>query len=388
MDAMYIEEQLNKNILSPREKCLMSLLFSGKLTENSAHVLLDNLDLDTANQNYILMLSCLGYTKGWKYFPPEIQPRLKGVHYYHHIHNSMGIPWLLQQLQVLTDNGIPVMLLKGIAMLAYYAPDKPRLMWDYDIAVPNADFERALPLLLTGENTLMGEYPHSAAIKGARDEIDLHRWIFKTYGERSTDIWEHAETFCFHGINVRVPAPEDMLIHLLDNQSRNYFQVRNYLLPEGAERRMQWLYDCRRVWEFAGGINLKYLADRAAVFHATERVRMTLKIFMQCFPELIDLQEFERYFPLTASYKRMLVRDANLVSATIRHEKYAYADDGVLTPLRIWRSLRKEIAIYRSFAAEMRWKRPRVTFISHIKKRRNLNNFPDFLKKYLFRIHL
>ena len=376
------EQQLEEMILTPREKSLVALMFNGELTEEALHTLIDGLDLDTANQNYILMLSCLGHTRGWELFPAEMIPRLKGVHRYHQVHNAMGIPWLVQQLRILTDAGIPVMLLKGCAALAYYVPNTPRLMWDYDVAVPEAQFGRALQLLLTGENTFVSDDGHSVSIKGARDEIDLHRWIFKTNGERASDVWERAISFSFYGIDVCVPAPEDMLVHLLDTQSRNYFR------QEGADRRMQWICDCRCIWQKTEKLDLRCLADRAQDFFATERVRMMLVQFMQCFPELIDQQEFHQLFPRTKEYDRLLICGEKYKKALNKYKSYKYNFRSAMTPLHVWRSLQMEIASYRYLCPEMRRMDPKLNFLRFFNKMHNIDSFSSLAKKYLSRIRL
>lgn len=380
MNAEYAEKQLEEIMLTPREKCLMSMSFGGEATEEAFRVLTEEINLDTANQNYILMLSCLGYTKGWKYFVPRMIPRLKGVHRYHQVHNSMGIPWLVRQLKKLTEAGIPVMFLKGAALLAYYVPDRPRLMWDYDIAVPVKDFKRAVRLILDAGNTFMQESPHSVSMKGDRDEIDLHHWIFKTYGEQDCDIWERAEAFQFHGIEVHVPSAEDMLIHLLDTQSRNYFRM------EGIERRMQWFYDCRRIWEGAGGMDLEHLAARAEELHARERVRMMLRLFIQCFPELADAKEFERHFPRTAAYEKLLITGEKYRQECGRFRAYGYTAESILTPMHIWRTLRVERAIYRYFKPELRQIESRVNFFRYIKMAYCLDSYSVLKDGYLSRL--
>ena len=80
MNVEYVERQLENGVLTAREKCLIGLSFGGEATDEAFHTLTDGLDLDTANQNYLLMLSCLGFAKGWERFPPEMVPRLKGIH--------------------------------------------------------------------------------------------------------------------------------------------------------------------------------------------------------------------------------------------------------------------------------------------------------------------
>lgn len=375
------EKQLEMTMLSSRESCLMHQLFGGKLTEADAHILFDGLDLDTANQNYLLLLACLGHREGWERFPAEMIPRLKGVHRYHQVHNAMGLPWFIRQLRKLTDAGIPIMLIKGIGLLAYYVPNMPRLMWDYDIAVPEEQFDKSLKLL-TDENAFRQEWPHSATIKGSRDEIDLHRWIFKTHGEKLSAIWKRAHAFSFHGIEVYVPAPEDMFVHLLDTQSRNYFRL------EGTERRMQWLHDCRSVWECAGGFDLDSIVSRAKEFHAKARVRMMLRIFMQCFPELIGKEEFDRVFPYTNEYEHLLYYGGRYKAVRAKQLYEGYTKQKGMTPLHIWQCLRTEMAQYRYLKSELRKINSKASFISYLNMNYCIDGAAAFVRRFILPIRL
>lgn len=383
MNAEYVERQLEKaSSLTAREKCLIALTFGGEMTDETFHTLTDSLDLDTANQNYLLMLSCLGFAKGWERFSPDMVPRLKGVHRYHQVNISMGIPWLVQQIRRLTDEGIPVMLLKGLAVKAYYAPDRPRIMNDYDFAVPEEQFERALELLLDNGNVLATKAEHSISLNGNRYVIDLHRWVFKMHNEKFSDIWKRSETFHFHGVNVCVLAQEDMFIHLLDTRSRDYF------LQANPTRRMQWLYDCRDIWAYSEGLDLERIAIRAKELHTTSRVRMMLRLFMQCFPELIKPEEFERCFPRTSDYDKLLVNGEKYINMVNKYLSYGYNDQNALTPIRIWRGLWFEMIRYIYAKPELKWINPNMNFLRFIKDTYDINGFSDLVKRYLLRIRL
>lgn len=411
-----IEKYLEYTMLTKREKCLMHVLFGERLTRDVMQILTEDFDIDTANQNYILMLSCLGYLQNWDLFPPEIVPRLKGVHRYHQVRNSMGMPWLIQQLHILNDAGIPVMLIKGVAMRAYYAPGTPRLMWDYDIAVPPQRYKEAVGLLSRGENNLKEEWEHSSAIASGKEELDLHCWIFKKNEENGSDFWERAVHFDFHGMDVCVPSPEDMLIHQLDTQARNFF------MNEAPERRMKWLYDCRCIVQAAGGLDITSIAARAGKLHVTNQVRMMLRQFCCCFPELIGKQQLDAAFPPTREYyewfrqelngkrerhkrwidyKRKREKGRRIQEKNKRNwekyhaewEKYKkrYPDDNgrsIMTPMRAVRSIKLELAEYQYFKPEMKKSDPNMNLWRYFKKTRHLDSvleFPIFLIRYILR---
>lgn len=382
MNPRELERRMSETLLTSRERSLMGLLFDGELMQEAVDDLTHGLDIDQTNQNFILMLACLGYQRGWGLFPPEIVPRLKGVHRYHQVHNAMGVPWLVEQIGCLTDAGIPVMLLKGAAMRAYYAPDMPRLMWDFDAAVPEERYREALSLLCTGGAKLVEETAHSAALTDGRTQLDLHRWIFKTNEDRGSDIWRRAVSFGFHGIPALVLSPEDMFIHLLDNQSRNYFY------DEAPERRMKWLYDCRRVLMAVERPDLDRIADRAGEFHTEARVRMMLKSFIQCFPETFPGEALDRAFPPSREYDELLKNGERFRMEVQKFRRYHYVRDSAMTPLHILRSLRRETAFYRYLAPEMKRSDPGLGPIRFFRKMHQLDDFSALKEKYLARICL
>lgn len=359
----------------------MGLLFGGELTQAALHELTDGLDVDRADQDFLLLLACLGCQRGWGSFPPEIVPRLKGVHRYHQVHNAVGVPWLTRQLERLTDAGIPVMLLKGAAMRAYYAPDMPRLMWDFDAAVPEERYQEALGLLQAGGAELVDETGYSATLTDGRTHLDLHRWIFKTNGEKGSGIWRRAISFDFHDVPALVPSPEDMFVHLLDNQSRNYFY------DEAPDRRMKWLYDCCRVLMAAEGSNLDRIAARAGEFRTEARVRMMLKLFIQCFPETFSSEAVDRALPPSREYGELLENGERFRKLCQWYHKY-YGWGGAMTPMRILRALRREAALYRYLAPEMRWSDPNMGPIGFFKKMHRIDSFAALKERYLTRVRL
>lgn len=255
-------------------------------------------------------------------------------------------------------------------------------MADYDLAVPEEQFDRALALLLDSGNTLRMRTAHAASLMGSRDEIDLHRWIFKWRKNQFHDIWEHAEKFRFYGVDVCVPTSEDMFIHLLDMRSRDYFRL------EKPTRQLQWFGDCRDLWEHSRGVDLECLAVRAQELHVTARVRMMLRVFMQCFPELIEPEEFDRCFPRTPEYDKLLVNGEKFKNASGRYRSYGYDEQSAVTPIHIWRGLQFEFIHYRYLKPELQWAGPNINFFRFIKLVYGLDGLPDLAKGYLSRIRL
>ncbi len=185
-NGFYWENAFSRRLLNERERLLMRLLFDRlehPEKEKAVRSLTEHIDIDTENMNYMLMLSILGFQTNWYCFPAEAIPRLKGIHRYCQAHNVMGMPWLLGKVHTLQNAGIPVMFLKGLALRCYYNKNVPRMMYDYDIAVPRDRFREAMTLLRSGDTVNKGSEEWSATnvgkCIGINVELDVNKWIFK-----------------------------------------------------------------------------------------------------------------------------------------------------------------------------------------------------------------
>jgi len=245
-----VENAFSSLLLKDKERVLMRLLFDQSEhpdKEKTIRDLTENMDIDTENMNYMLMLSILGFQTNWYGFPAAAIPRLKGIHRYCQAHNVMGMPWLLAQIRTLREAGIPVMMLKGLAMRSYYSKNVPRIMYDYDIAVPRGRFREAMKLLQSDDTVFKGTTEWSDTIigkcSGDNVELDVHQWIFKEMSDQDDAVWKRALAIPFYDTEVLVLSPEDMFLHQLATHAKNI------IVREMAENRMKWLFDCRSLLE-------------------------------------------------------------------------------------------------------------------------------------------
>lgn len=337
--------------LSPRERCLVALHLGRRMTAGDMALLTDRLDIDRCSQPELLLLSCIGYEQGWELFPAQIVPRLKGVHQYHQVHNTIRLPWLGEKIRALREAEIPVMLLKGLALRYHYSVGMPRIMGDYDIAVPEERYDEAIRLLASDGDAYLGKAPwlYHGQIAGKDRCLEVHSWIFKHHGERGTDIWKRAVSCDFLGQDVTVPCPVDMLLHLMDNRSRDVFEN---VYPE---RTPIFLCDCFRVIKaMPAGVDLNGLATRAETLHVTNSARMMLPLLADCFPELISQEDVARVFPETPAYRRWYAAGQKLRAASDRWHSYHYREGGSMTPLRFVRMMARHYALARMRKVEMR----------------------------------
>ena len=374
-----MKEEIQKNSLNEKEKCLMRLLFGDRVTKKKIQMLMDGLDFAYGNSNYLLMLSCLGYQTDWKYFPKKYISSFQAIYRRFQVMNSKSIPWLIQQIRRLREKDIPVMLLKGVALWSYYVKDTPRLMSDFDIAIPEEHYQEAISILCEEGAYLQDETAYSATIIG-KNSIDLHRWIFKTAGEKETDIWKRAIPISFYGVDVFVLDPIDMIIHQLDNQSRNIF------LAESVDRRMKWMYDVRRIFQKIGKFPLEEIVNRSKEFHAAYRVRFMLEQFSDCFPEMLSKEELDRYLPSTVEYQKWLVNAFKFRKAIVQYDSYGYLPESSISPIHFVRSTKKEYYHYQYLKDELRLEDPDTTFLKYFKKMKHIDGMKSFLGRYLPRI--
>ena len=368
--------------LNERERCLLPLLLGGTVSAQDMRTLTEGLDIDHTGQEYLFGLARLGCRWGWEMFPPEMVPRLKGIHRYHQASNTLAFPWLLEKIRVLGDAGIPVLLLKGLAIRFFYDPGVPRIMCDYDIAVPGDRFEQAMTLLQDEHSFDLGSnYPHHGRIQGERRCLEVHRWVFKHHGETGSDIWDRAVHFDLFGQDVCVMCPQDMFIHQMDNRARDIF------INTFPGRRMQWLYDCRRILATAEAPpDLGKLSARAEQFNVTNSLRYMLPAYAACFPGSFDPEGIRRIFPDTPGYEKWLKSGMKLRRLNIEWQALHYEKDCVITPRFTCWSLRRMYADYRHLRWERRPGERGGGFWQYYYQRHAVSSFGELYAKYKVRL--
>lgn len=283
-----------------QEKLLLRLLFQDEpYTEEALAILTKDLVPDNESLEYLLMLGLLGTRNHWLYFPKEIRSRAEGVYKSVRVKNIYNIPWLKEQISILREHDIPVLFLKGMAMRAYYAPEIPRQMSDFDLAVPPECFNKAKDYLsAAGYNIDQLSFSlHSVTLNyGDGKKIDLHHWIFKTNSRSTADIWERALLVDYQGYPVVVPDPVDMFIHVVDNH------VRDHITDIYLNRRMKWLLDTRIIIEKTGDWDWKEVAGRAEELGSLTYLKYAMKEFAEMFPSLLKETELKAYFSPDAAY--------------------------------------------------------------------------------------
>ncbi len=368
--------------LDDREKMVLRLLFSEiPFEESCMETLLPGRSIDDEKMEYLLMLSLLGIRKRWQHFPEAFRPRLMGIYRYFRVQNLERVPWLRGLLLGLRERGIPVLFLKGIAMRTCYAPDAPRQMYDFDLAVPEERFEEAKAVFLEAgcADTSEGAALHAVTLYHGDFSIDLHRWIFKTGGEKNAGVWENTRPADFHGISVRVLQPEDMVVHTIDSCARDL------VTANPTERRLKWLFDVRSVIETEGTADWKKIAERAEKLGSLPYLKMLLPQFSEVFPGTLSREDLIRYFPRDRAYEKWLSRVARYRRESEKMEEaVSLRGDRIYTPYMALREMNHLWTGWRCyFRPELRAAGNRMGFVRYVCHSLKADSPADLVRKYL-----
>lgn len=271
-------------------------------------------------------------------------------------------------------------------MRYYYVKAIPRIMHDYDIAVPRDRFLETMELLrddsvkdkgvTTWSDTVIGH------CSGNDIEMDVHQWIFKEKGDIDSGIWERAVPVQIQGVDLLVPSLEDMFVHQLNTQARNYFTL------ELPENRMKWLFDFGTIVRWEAGLDEERLIKAANQFSAQYPVRLMLRLYSICLQEEIFTRLAERIQPVTEEYRSWLMAGLAVQREEERFLSYGYEADGPLNFIKVLRLLRRSYKEYRFLCSlplgREKWK----SFPNYWLEQRSIKNWSDFKNKYFHRIDL
>jgi hypothetical protein len=153
-------------------------------------------------------------------------PRLHGLARRTWYENQLRIGETVPVIRELEDAGIPTMLLKGMPLaLRYYESVAMRPMTDVDVLVPTRRAPDVLKRLArqgwTWDSRFVNRFHHGVGLVGPRGEgLDVHWHLglpFILDGDEDgsdDDFWNAAEPLQFGGVESRMLAPTDMLLHI------------------------------------------------------------------------------------------------------------------------------------------------------------------------------
>ena len=358
---------------------LRSLVLNSPCPKDELPVLFD-LDFEQEHMEYPLLLGILGVKTDWSGFPPHIRNHLEGVYKAARLRNIYGVPWLISRCETLVDNDIPFLLLKGMAMRIYYAPDIPRQMSDFDVAVPEDLYEKAKNCLIESDKLLRPGYESMHAVHltaGEAKTIDLHRWIFKTHGDRYSEIWNRAICVTFQGINAKVLDPVDMFIHVIETK------VRDDIRSIYPDRKVKWLMDAGLIVSRAKGWDWTAVADRARRLGSENYIKRAITAFQTVFPELLTSEELKTLFPQDSKYHKWDKRVERYRRVNKEYNEVTRKYKG-LTIKHVWSRVKYYWVSYHDYyGPEHREAGETTSFLAYLYKAKKVSGFTELIRSFI-----
>lgn len=187
----------------------------------------------------------------------DIRNRLKDIYKYNLFKNSGNLSGVIPLLQALNQKEIPVMLMKGMALVhLYYKNVGQRMMGDVDIAVPIHRFDEALTI---AKQQGFDGFPavHSWDLhKGQTAFVDLHKTIFKESYQRpevEDVLWQQAHKASFYGREVYFMCEEHFLVFIMANAFSDVINHgKNF-----EEKNKKWLIDLQIILQHKPNFDLE-----------------------------------------------------------------------------------------------------------------------------------
>ncbi|MDR3410845.1 MAG: nucleotidyltransferase family protein [Formivibrio sp.] len=188
--------------------------------------------LDIANQQEVLnrLLPMVHERLRSKAVEHPLMEKIKGVRRKVWSRNQLLFKHATPIIQALRDAGIPLMLLKGTAMMTQYYEDTGlRAMGDVDLMVPFNDVDQAIDLLrkngwkpeiplparLTQDMKLCAHAIGFTEPSGLSIDLHWHLLHFCLHPQADRSFWEASEASTFAQRDVRILNPADQLLHLI-----------------------------------------------------------------------------------------------------------------------------------------------------------------------------
>lgn len=266
-----------KQLPQEEEQFLQDLL-AGRSSDNYR----ENLDSD-----YSLFFAYNAAQNAYVGYSEKQITEFKAILRIYKMERMQKIPAMAKVFKLLNENGIVPVLVKGAAMMSYYAPEIPRMMGDIDVWIAPKQYDKAVSLILNNGYEFLNDIGYHVAVASDSLFIDIHRYIYKNGGDMDSDIFDRIIRLSFLGTEVAVLPPEEMLLHQLANRGYD-ISIANH-----EERHIKWIVDCWYVLKKCSP-NMKSLLEKARKLKNLFYVQLTLSKLVELFPNLFT--EKCRYF--------------------------------------------------------------------------------------------
>lgn len=205
------------------------------------------LELETVERDSIRMFPQLWTNRDAAAVGADDVPILKGVYRHVLAKNAGALTAALDANQLLTQAGIPVLFIKGAAVVARTGRLGLRLMDDVDFLIPEVDAQRAIAVLTTAgyQDKKIGADHSWDCISPTGYPLDVHWWAFKIAGDDRC-MFESACGGALLGEAVLIPSATESLMAAIAHGFRSQggspmrWIADAYLLLEMQDEAIDW----------------------------------------------------------------------------------------------------------------------------------------------------
>lgn len=181
-------------------------------------------------------------------------------------------------------NNIPVMLAKGAAM-RILEPNKARMMYDVDCAVPENRFKDVIKISKKIGFKIKNIYWNAIEIiKQDSQRIDVHHTLVKSdinSDELYKQIFQRAKQYNFYNTTVLIPNTEDFIFLLFNNG------FDNIIYSQPFYKNVSWLFDVFYIIKNNKQINWNIVMQNAKETRTLSQIKIMLELFEYFLPNII-----------------------------------------------------------------------------------------------------
>jgi len=240
-------------------KFAIQLLNGQKYEKSQVDKLFDGVILDTSDFHFLVLLSILGSSRGWLYFPKNAVPRLSGLLRYNSSHNRRLLNESANICADLKKKHIPA-LLSGDLSACFYC----------ETAIKNIVSKAAV---MVPSSVKMGysQYVRYPFNPSGGDRILAY-------------MLRNAVTQNIAGKDIKIPSLEDLVIFLL---LEGYYEIAAGITCDESH---QWMLSLSLL---ADRIEWKSLLQRSVILGVNRRISLMLKFFDTMVPGVVSMEDLE-----------------------------------------------------------------------------------------------
>ncbi len=202
--------------------------------------------------------------------------RMKGIYRYSLFKNSLLLAKAKELIKQFKEANIDFVLFKGMALtIHYYKNHSVRPMGDVDFLIHRKDIERAEEIFYANKLVYRYETERRQAftehsfdyIDQQGNGFDLHWYSLSEsmIEDIDSDIWRRAKTVNWDGVEVKIMAPEDLIVTGCVNGVRELYSMRCDWV--------YWVYDVVNIIQAETEINW------GIIYHEAKNRNLTDKVF-------------------------------------------------------------------------------------------------------------